>query len=545
MAHVKPLSVSRIDAPSFDRRIFNIRAFGARGDGRTLDTAAVQAAIDACAAEGDGVVLVPAGNFLIGPIELKSNVTLRLSAGGKLLATTDVSQYHPARGIPLNGDHTMGDGNVGLVYAANADNVTIEGSGTIDGQGAQTRAAGLHGNGRCHLTLFYRCTNLTIRDIYLFHSGYHTCRICNCSYVHLDGVRINSRVTGNNDGFHFISAEYVNMTNCNVRCQDDACALFGSCRFVTITNSTFSTRWSVFRFGGGVAENIAVSNCVLYQVFGCPIKLRCQAGSRYENMSFSNLIFQEVTGPISIGAGPMRRRGTTATAPSTYEAGEPPATSPTEGPYANWPGGVVKNISFSNISGTVTSQQLHLDDSTFTSSTNPAEMHSCVILNGVDGTYLQDISLSNINLTFGGGGTAADAGRRDLPQVAGEYYQLGPMPAYGLYARNIRGLTMNNIRFEVTAPDLRPAVVFDKVHDAEIRGLSAQANADAESFLRLMNCTNTLITAPRVLSPAAVFVRVEGAQSDDITIDGGDISKAATPVAYAAEAPNDAVKLRM
>ena len=71
-------------------------------------------------------------------------------------------------------------------------------------------------------------------------------------------MRINSRVTGNNDGFHFISAEHVNMINCHVRCQDDACALFGSCQFISITNSTFSTRWSVFRFGGGVAENVAV-----------------------------------------------------------------------------------------------------------------------------------------------------------------------------------------------------------------------------------------------------------------------------------------------
>src|SRR5579862_4655583 len=123
-------------------RVYNIRDFGAIGDGATLNTAAVQAAIDACNKDSGGTVLVPAGNFVIGPIELKSNVTLHIVAGGKLLGTTDPKQYHPANGIPLEGDHTMGDGNVGLVYAANAENVTLEGTGTIDGQGPDVRAAG-------------------------------------------------------------------------------------------------------------------------------------------------------------------------------------------------------------------------------------------------------------------------------------------------------------------------------------------------------------------------------------------------------------------
>src|SRR5205814_3042867 len=189
----------------------------------------------------------------------------------------------------------------------------------------------------------------------------------------------------------------------------DACALFGSCRFISITNSTFSTRWSVFRFGGGVAENVVVSNCVLYQVFGCPIKLRCEPGSRYENMSFSNLVFQEVTGPISIGAGPMRRRSTSE-------------------PTTNQAGGIVRNISFDNITGTVTTEQGHLDDSNFTGSKNPGELHSCIILNAVDGVFLENISLTDIHLTFGGGGTAEEAGRRELPQIASEYFALGAMP---------------------------------------------------------------------------------------------------------------------
>jgi hypothetical protein len=82
---------------------------------------------------------------------------------------------------------------------------------------------------------------------------------------------------------------------------------------------------------------------------------------------------------------------------------------------------------------------------------------------------MENISLENIHLTFGGGGTAEEADRRDLPQIAGEYFMMGPMPAYGLCARNVHGLTLENIRFQVSTPDLRPALIFDHVEDAAIR----------------------------------------------------------------------------
>lgn len=509
-------------------RVYNIRDFGAKGDGATLDTVAVQSAIDACNKDQGGTVLVPVGNFLIGPIELKSNVTLHIVAGGKLLGTTDPKQYHPANGIPLEGDHTMGDGNVGLVYAANAENVTLEGMGTIDGQGPEVRAAGVGGRGRPYAALFYHCTNLVIRDLYFFHSAYHTVRVCNCSHVHIDGIRIFSRTVGNNDGLHFISAEHVTVLNCTVRCQDDACALFGSCKFITITNSLFSTRWSCFRFGGGIAENITVSNCILYQVFGCPIKLRCEPGSRYENMSFSNLIFKDVTGPISLGAGTQR----------------PVVDAPESGASATRPAAVIRNISFNNISGNVISKPGHLDESSFDGKDTPGEMHSCIILNCVRGNVIENISFNDIRLTFGGGGTAEDAARRELPLIANEYFSLGPMPAYALYARNVRGLTINNARFEVAEPDLRPAMVLDHVADVTVTGMSAQGNKEAESLLRFTETRDVFLGASRLLSSAAVFLQIEGAGCENIIVDGGDLSKAMKLLAFQNGGEEKAAKLR-
>ena len=91
------------------------------------------------------------------------------------------------------------------------------------------------------------------------------------------------------------------VSNCEIRCQDDACALFGSNKFVTVNNCAFSTRWSVFRFGSGEAQNITVSNCLIYETYGCPIKISSGRGARIENLSFSNIVMKNVTGPIGIG----------------------------------------------------------------------------------------------------------------------------------------------------------------------------------------------------------------------------------------------------
>src|SRR5579885_210458 len=96
-------------------RVYNIRDFGAKGDGTTLDTAAVQAAIDACARDGGGTVLVPAGKFVLGTTELKSHVTLHLAAAAVLLGSGDGKNYHAVDAIPLRGDSTLGDGNWALL----------------------------------------------------------------------------------------------------------------------------------------------------------------------------------------------------------------------------------------------------------------------------------------------------------------------------------------------------------------------------------------------------------------------------------------------
>ncbi|MBL9203767.1 MAG: right-handed parallel beta-helix repeat-containing protein, partial [Opitutaceae bacterium] len=429
------------------------------------------------------------------------------------------------------------NGNVVLLGAAGIENVGIEGTGTIDGNGlkfwtgqgdntgpGQNSAQGYFE--RPHLIVFSRCRNVRLRDVFLTASAYHCTRILDCEYVWFDRVRIYNRVNKNNDGFHFNRCRYVHVNACDIQCQDDACALFGSNQWVTIAHCTFSTRWSIFRFGSGEAENITITNCLIYDTYGSVIKMAARAGSRYENISFSNLIMQNVTGPITVGLHSARR----ASAAAPVEGEKRPAN------------GIVRNLSFHHIRAHVVAEGRQFPDLHWPQSYRDGERRTCITLNGAGGEILENISLHDVHVTYEGGGTAEEAALRDVPQVAGEYFEMGPRPAYGLYARGVRGLTLDQVRFEVVKPDLRPAVVFDHVSDAAVHGLSAQGNPEAESLLRFISTRDVLLTASRVLTPAAVFLRVEGEGSADIQVDGGSLAKAATPVEFVAGATRASVR---
>lgn len=527
-------SIPANDDKLLGAKIYNIRDFGAKGDGSTVDTAAVQAAIDAAHHDRGGTVLVPAGDFIIGTIELKSNVTLHLSVQGRLLGSAQRKDYQDGKGVP------SGNGNIVMLFAANAENVTIEGRGTIDGNGGTFYTGKGDGTGpggqvggnvdRPHLVIFYKCTNLAVRDTFFTRSAYHCFRILQCKYVNIQGVRIYNRINKNNDGFHFNSSQHVHVSNCDVACQDDACALFGSNQFVTITNCTFSTRWSIFRFGGGEAQNIAVSNCLIYETYGCPIKI--SAGrAQIENLTFSNIVMRNVTGPIGIGFGRKGNGG------STSQSEENERQS------------FVRNIVFNGIRATVVPRPVNHPDIPFEVSVYDGEVNSCITLNGMGDAYLENISFTDVHVTYAGGGTAAQAAKRDVPQITSEYFGVwgtapfGP-PAYGLYARNVKGLTLQNVRFDYEQPDLRPAVVFDNVQDASISALNVQGNAEAESVMRFTRSKDVLLSATRVLTPAKVFLQLEGADSEGIIIDGGDLRKASKVLVAANGAKAGAAKVR-
>lgn len=531
-AHASPTDDQKEDKLK-GARIYNVQDFGAKGDGTTLNTKSIQAAIDKCAAEQGGTVLIPGGDFLSGTLELKSNVTLHIAAAGKLLGSPKREDYTAGKGVP------PGNGNIVFLFAVNAHHLSIEGKGTIDGNGlafyngkGDNTGPGQNGVGgnfdRPHLGIFYQCENLRMDDVFCTASAYHCFRILSCKHVHIDGIRIYNRVNRNNDGFHFNNSEYVHIINCDVQCQDDACALFGSNKFVTISNCSFSTRWSIFRFGGGESQNITVTNCLIYDTYGCPIKISA-GNARIENITFSNIIMRNVTGPIGIGfSGPSKNNSNNNTQPTTK-------------PF-------IRNIVFNGIRATVAAKPIDHPDIHFGVTIREGEKNSCITLNAMNEYYLENISFTDVHVTYAGGGTAAQAAK-EVPKVAAEYFGVwdplpGGPPAYGLYARNVKGLTLQNVRFGYEQADARPAIIFDNVEDASINGLSVMGSAGNE-VMRLINSKDVLLTATKILTPAAVFLKIEGAESAGIIADGGDLRKASQKTVFDKGALKVAVTLRV
>jgi hypothetical protein len=204
----------------------------------------------------------------------------------------------------------------------------------------------------------------------------------------------------------------------------------------------------------------------------------------------------------------------------------------------------VRNISFDNISGTVASAPRQLPESSIPTHAYPGEALSCVALSCPDGAVMEGISMSNIHLVFEGGGTKEDGERRNLPFSASEYFTLGTMPAYGLYARGVHGLMLQNVRLEAKTADLRPAVILDRVKDAAINGLTIQANPMAESALRFVSSEDVLLAQSRLLTKARCFLQIEGQANKAIVVDGGDFSKATLPVAFLSGAAKETVTMR-
>lgn len=512
--------------------VFNILDFGARGDGEKLNTAAIQAAIDACAAQQGGTVLVPAGKFVTGALMLKSNVTLYLAPAAVILGSTNADDYF-----------IDGKKSGMLISAEDAENITIEGKGIINGQGW----AFSHGSDilpsdpqykhekikeekprwRPHMMQFKNCRNITLRDVTLKHSAHHCTHLVNCSYVNINGVRIHNRANHNNDGFDISNCEYVTISNCNLSCGDDAIAFFQGNRNITITNCNISSRWAGIRFGPGATglfENITISNCVIYDTYGSGIKMQMAGGGRMENISFSDIIMNNVTGPISLCLTTFRG-------------------------YKNlvekeYPVGVMRNIQFSRIRAEVAEKP---NPSKSETPIFEGEQKSCITVTSVNDYFIENVTFSDIEITFPGGGTAEEASRRQIPELRGiypEYFMFGVLPSYGMYVRNVRGLSLDNVRFDYKGTELRAAIVCQGVDGLDITGFKGKGDEGGEALIRLEQTKNVFIHNSRPLNKISTFVKVEGDKSSDINLAGNDLGQAEKMVVSGSDVNPDTVTVR-
>lgn len=494
--------------------LFDVRAYAAAGDGRTLDTKAIQAAIDACIAAGGGRVVISGGRFVTGTLYLKSNVILFVDAGAALLGSPAIADYT----TDTHRNMYAGEPHMDrcLIFARDAENIGLEGPGTIDGQGKAFPNASDTAKSRPMLIRFMGCKNISLRDITLLSPAAWTSAFLYCTGIIADGVTVTSRANINGDGMDFDGCQDVRVSNCRYDNSDDCICLQGSdpahpVRNVVITNCVMTSRWAAIRIGllsQADFRDITVSNCVFHDHQGEGIKIQMTEGGKMENLLFSNIVMRNVPRAILVtfNGFPMR-----IDSPKPM----PPMQS-------------LRNLMFSHI-------RIESDSSI------AGPQLSYIAVCGLPGHPVENVTFSDISYTAPGSGTAQMANRR----VVGEFTDVRPesrvfegaLPTYGLYARHVKGLTVRNMTLEAATPDVRPGVVCDDVEGAVFSGVRVACDAETEHAVRLQNVRNVLFEGCAPSMPCKTFLRVEGASSD-IALTGNDLRKARQAVDRAAETPS-------
>lgn len=442
---------------------FNVKDYGAKGDGQTLDSPAINSAIEACAQQGGGVVVLPAGRYLCGSIRLKSNIELNLQAGATIVATNKANAYDPSEefGAPeyQDGGHTYFHNS--LIWAEGQTNISITGRGTIDGEGLtrhDTETAGNVQGGSIGMgdkaIALKLCRNVLVRDITIFRGGHFAIILTGCDFATIDNVLIDT----NRDGIDIDCCRFTTVSNSKINTpNDDALVLKSSyalkkpqlCENILITNCVVTgykvgtvlnatyvpekVNWVCGRIklgteSNGGYRNITISNCTCFYSSGLAFE-EVDRG-RMENIVVNNISMSHVHHyPIYITTGCRNRGPKECTDISS-----------------------AKDIQISNIVA---------DD---------CDSLSGIQITGMKGTPIENVSLSNITIRYRGG--MSKQPDMNYPELGTKYPEiakfLGTCPAYGLYARHVKGLRMHNIRFFLEAPDCRPAVIYQDVQDVEV-----------------------------------------------------------------------------
>ncbi|TXE07238.1 glycoside hydrolase family 28 protein [Seonamhaeicola algicola] len=421
---------------------FNVLNYGAKADGVTLDTQAVQSAINACTKNGGGNVIIPAGKtVVIGTIYLKDYVTLYLENGATLLGSPNIEDYalDTHKNMYKNEPHM----DRCLIFAKDAKSFAIKGEGTIDGNGYTKNFTKKKG-GRPMMIRFLRCNDIYIEGVSLINPAAWTSAWLYCNEIVVEGIKIVSRVNNNGDGLDFDGCTNVRVSNSSFDTSDDSICLQTShpdypCKDIVVSNCVFTSKWAGLRIGLSSRadfESVTISNCTFHDIQDSGLKIQMNEGGEMKNMAFSNLVMKNVPRPVFMTFC-QQRAGVDA-------------------PKEMLPMKAMHGFTFSD----------------FIIDNSELDKNSAFFLTGMPNNYITDIQLNNIQMTVSGGGTKEDANKTikeytldTLGEWWPEFYLVGTLPAHGIYARHIKGLFINNVNINTISKDERPAIIFDDVID--------------------------------------------------------------------------------
>jgi polygalacturonase len=496
---------------------WSVRDFGATGDGRTLDTAAVNAAIVAAAEAGGGTVEFPAGEYLCHSIRLKSHITLHLGAGATLIAADppkpgESGGYDPAEPNPWNQYQDFGHSHWrnSLIWGEDLEGVSILGPGRIYGRGLS------RGNGRISRPVgalppppvdglpadvlaadgefeiiprpdlvpgpfnypnardtlpdgtankaiaLKNCRNVILRDFSVLHGGHFAILATGVDNLLIDGLLIDT----NRDGIDIDSCSNVRVSNTSVNSPwDDGICLKAShalgvarvCENITIVNCLVSGYDEGTLLDGTRQRSLGRRGGPIGR-----IKLGTEAGGGFRNIAIANCVFEHCRGIAleQVDGGVLEDIAITnitmrevQNAPLFIRLGARLRRPDTIEP------GQVRRILVSNLVAS-----------------GVAPEHG-ILIAGLPGHRIEDVVLENVVLQYAGGGTAVQAAR-EVPELARAYpdpWDFGTLPVWGLFARNVANLQVRGLQMRLLAPDARPAVLLEDVAGARFRDVMFDA----------------------------------------------------------------------
>src|ERR1700752_544566 len=511
-------SIANVQQVSLANSVFSVKAFGAKGDGKALDSPAINKAIEAAAAAGGGTVWFSAGTYRSFSIRLKSNVTLYLDQGSTILAADPKDgdgKYDPPEPNQFDQYQDFGHSHWhnSLIWGENLENISILGPGRIWGKGlvrsgSQSRTKEQNdalgnapsdpragpfgypnprdavepgwGNKSISLKL---CRNVIIRDITIFHGGHFAVLATGVDNLTIDNIKIDT----NRDGIDVDACKDVRISNCTVNspfddgiCPKSSFAL-GYARStdnLTITNCQVSGYDEGTLLDGTYKRDFRNANGTFSPTGR--IKLGTESNGGFKNITISNCVFDYSRGlaleavdgalleDISISNITMRD---ISNSPIFMRLG-----ARNRGPKETTKVGALRRVMISNIV------------------VYDADPKYASIISGIPGYSIENVRLNNIRVYAKGGGTKEQAALD--PQEKEDTYpeptMFGELPAYGFFIRHVKGLHFRDVEVSYLKDDSRPPFWLNDVIGVEFNGLKAQRLADGPTFV-LRNVSNFVI----------------------------------------------------
>lgn len=457
----------------------NVSSLGIKGDGKTMNTQAIQNAIDKLTANKKGGTLVfPAGDYLTGTIEMKSNVHFVLEKGATLLGSTNPADYRSIEPHDAPKSNRTGDNSkLALLVAYKAQNVSITGEGAIDGQGRQlalnvdsilyvTDERYRRGGGgraqeiyRPKIINFMFLDGFTMRGITVKNSACWVQTYEICSNLTFEDVTVVSRSAWNNDGFDLTDCKNAVINRCSVDAGDDGICLKSyyndyRCENIRVTNCRVTSSCNGLKLGTasfGGFRNIVFDNIDVVDTYLSAIAIESVDACGIDSITFRNIRATNTMNPVFIKLG-NRTKG---------------------------PAGHVRDILIENLKATVpflrpdpkAEQRVFTNEGFHNPIPSP--------ITGLPDSPIERVVLRNIDITCPGhastGMNMVPLWRieavRENPGGYPEYTMYGELPSWGFYVRHVRDITFQNVTMRVAEDDFRPAFVFDDVKNGSLNNV--------------------------------------------------------------------------